>query len=83
MPGGTRGRSSLTSAAAAEIREEEQGTRLVLAGGDCLLRPHDRVLDLHSGVAGPAELAGVTGVVALHLERFGRRGDLRVDWHRG
>jgi hypothetical protein len=66
-----------------EIREETDGIRIVLAdAGDCLLTSRDGVLVLDATAVGAEELDRVTAVVGSHLERFGRRNELRVDWHR-
>jgi hypothetical protein len=64
------------------VREEARGTRLVLAGGDCLLRPDGGTLHLEAAAPGEPELDRVTHVVGSHLERFGQRNELRVEWHR-
>jgi hypothetical protein len=66
-----------------EVREEADGTRLVLGDGDCLLRPHDGTLDLHASAVDLAGLDQVTAVVGSHLERFGQRNELSVVWQRG
>lgn len=65
-----------------EVSEDVDGTRLVFADGDCLLRPAEGTLDLHVSATGPAELDRLTSVVGAHLERFGQRQELRVTWRR-
>jgi uncharacterized protein len=65
-----------------EIREEPDGIRIVLAVGDCLVRPVDGTLDLTATAPGSDELDVVTRVVGSHLERFGQRNELTVDWRR-
>jgi hypothetical protein len=66
-----------------EIREEADGIRIVLAGtGDCLLTSGEGVLVLAATAGGPDELDRVTSVVGSHLERFGQRNELQVDWRR-
>lgn len=65
-----------------EIREEAAGTRIVLADGECLLRSADGALVLEAGATGEPELDRVTHVVGSHLERFGQRNELSVEWHR-
>jgi hypothetical protein len=63
-----------------EVREEADGIRLVLAGGDCLLVSRDETLELHASATGRPELERVTQVVGSHLERFGQRNELQVSW---
>ena len=65
-----------------EVREEAAGTRIVLAGGECLLRSVDGALVLEASGPGEPELDRVTQVVGSHLERFGQRNELTVEWHR-
>ena len=65
-----------------EIREETEGTRIVLTVGDCLLVAREGSLDLLATAAGPDELDTVTHVVGSHLERFGQRNELQVTWQR-
>ena len=66
-----------------EVREEADGTRLLLpGGGECLLRPADGTLELAAVATGPDELDRVTSVVGSHLERFGQRQELQVSWTR-
>jgi uncharacterized protein len=66
-----------------EIREEADGIRVVLADtGDCLLTSREGALDLRATAIGPDELDRVLHVVGSHLERFGQRNELQVDWHR-
>jgi uncharacterized protein len=66
-----------------EIREEAGGIRIVLAEtGDCLLTSREGALDLAASAVGPDELDRVTHVVGSHLERFGQRNELAVDWQR-
>ena len=66
-----------------EVRVEADGTRVVLAVGDCLLRSHEGHLELLATAPGPEELERVESVVGSHLERFGQRNELRVVWQRG
>ena len=63
-----------------EVREEAAGTRLVLAVGECLLRPAGQTLVLEARAADQAGLDRVTEVVGSHLERFGQRNELSVVW---
>src|SRR5829696_6577015 len=66
-----------------EIREETDGIRIVLADtGDCLLAAREGALDLRATAVGPEELDRVMQVVGSHLERFGQRNELQVDWQR-
>lgn len=64
----------------AEVREEEGGTRIVLPGGDCLLSAGDGALRMDATAADEESLGVVTDVVGRHLERFGQRHELRVEW---
>ena len=64
----------------AELREEGAGTRILLAGGDCLLSAADGVLRLDVSASDEESLGLVTDVVGRHLERFGRRNELQVEW---
>lgn len=66
-----------------EVHDDPAGTRLVLNDGECLLQPGDQVLELRASAPEIAGLDHVTHVVGSHLERFGRREELRVDWRRG
>jgi uncharacterized protein len=63
-----------------EVREEADGTRLVLGDSDCLLRPRGRTLELSASAVDQAGLDRVTHVVGSHLERFGQRNELSVVW---
>jgi len=65
-----------------EVLEEETGTPLKLAGGECLLQPHGETLELLASAPSVAELDRVTQVVGSHLERFGQRNELHVEWQR-
>ena len=65
-----------------EVREEADGTRIVLAVGDCLLQSHEGRLELLATAPGPEELGRVADVVGRHLERFGQRNELQVVWRR-
>jgi hypothetical protein len=65
-----------------EVIEEATGTRLRLAGGECLLRPSGDALELLASAPTVAELDQVTDVVGSHLERFGQRNELHVSWQR-
>jgi len=66
-----------------EIREEPDGIRVVLADtGDCLLARGDGALEMTAIAIGPEELDRVMHVVGSHLERFGQRNELQVNWRR-
>jgi len=65
-----------------EVVEEATGTRLKLAGGECLLRPQGETLELLASAPSVAELDLVTQVVGSHLERFGKRNEMHVEWQR-
>ncbi|MGX5358076.1 DUF2218 domain-containing protein [Kocuria sp. KH4] len=64
----------------AEIRDEADGPRVVLAVGSCLLLAGDRALELRARSATPDGLERVQQVVGSHLERFGQREGLSVAW---
>ena len=65
-----------------EVIEEQTGTRLLLAGGECLLRAGSGALELHASAPTTEALERVTDVVGSHLERFGQRKELQVTWRR-
>jgi hypothetical protein len=65
-----------------EVVEEASGTRLKLAGGECLLRPQGETLELLACAPTAEELDRVMTVVGSHLERFGQRNELLVEWQR-
>ena len=63
-----------------EIGTEAEGPRIVLSAGSCLLVAGESALQLHAA-AGTAEgLERVQQVIGSHLERFGQREGLTVDW---
>lgn len=64
----------------AEVREEPGGIRLILGGGECLLQPGDDVLTMTATAPDAEALGVVTDVVGRHLERFGQRNELVVEW---
>ena len=63
-----------------EIREEASGTRIVLAGGSCLLESLDGILRMTATASTPNALEQVQQVVGSHLVRFGQRNELEVSW---
>ena len=64
----------------AEIRDEAHGTRILLAGGDCLLTATQNALILEAHGPDQETLDRVAEVVGRHLERFGQRNELVVVW---
>ena len=66
----------------AEVRDETDGTRLVLGAGSCLLVVGDGVLELRAEAPSDDDLTRVTDVVGSHLQRFGQRNELAVTWLR-
>ena len=66
----------------AEVRDEADGTRLVLGSSSCLLVAADGVLELRAEAETAEDLDRVTDVVGSHLERFGQRNELVVAWLR-
>jgi len=65
-----------------EVREESDGVRIVFDAGDCLLIPANGTLELLATAESAASLDRVTQVVGSHLERFGARNELVVEWGR-
>jgi uncharacterized protein len=65
-----------------EVVEEAGGTRLKMAGGECLLRPGGETLELLASAPSAEDLDRVMQVVGSHLERFGQRNELHVEWQR-
>jgi hypothetical protein len=65
-----------------EVVEQDAGTLLRLAGGECLLRSQGDALELHASAPTAEALERVTAVVGSHLERFGQRNELLVSWQR-
>jgi hypothetical protein len=63
-----------------EVIEQPDGTLIRLAGGECLLRPQPEALELVASAAAADDLQLVMKVVGSHLERFGQRNELQVDW---
>ncbi|MFF0991373.1 DUF2218 domain-containing protein [Kocuria nitroreducens] len=64
----------------AEIRTEAEGPRIVLTVGSCLLVPGDHALELRAQSETREGLERVQKVVGSHLERFGQRDGLAVEW---
>jgi uncharacterized protein len=66
----------------AEVREETDGTRIVLGDASCLLQSRPGSLELSATADNSEALERVMDVVGRHLERFGQRNELHVDWTR-
>ncbi|MFD9667119.1 DUF2218 domain-containing protein [Rhodococcus sp. NPDC059968] len=64
-----------------EFHAEVLGPRIVLSMGSCLLIPHEASLELRAEAETAEQLQQLEQVVGSHLERFGRRDDLTVQWH--
>ena len=64
----------------AEVREEADGSRLVIGTGSCLVVPGTGVLDLRAEAPDTEMLGVVQDVVGRHLVRFGEKDKLVVDW---
>ncbi|MGA5893742.1 DUF2218 domain-containing protein [Streptomyces venetus] len=65
----------------AQVRQIDGDTEITFDEGACLLQPGDNVLHLRASSRDEDGLAIVKDVVGRHLERFGQRHELRVDWH--
>jgi hypothetical protein len=65
-----------------EVREDADGTRIVLGGSSCLLQSRPGSLELSATADSSDALERVMDVVGSHLERFGQRNQLHVDWTR-
>jgi uncharacterized protein len=64
----------------AEVREEAEGSRLVIGEGSCLVVAGTGVLDLRAEAPSTESLDIVQDVVGRHLVRFGEKDELVVDW---
>lgn len=64
----------------AEVRIEAEGPRIVLTLGSCLLVTGEHTLELRACADTVDGLEQVQQVVGSHLERFGQREGLTVDW---
>ncbi|MBA8826012.1 hypothetical protein FHX42_003378 [Saccharopolyspora lacisalsi] len=66
------------------VEEDHEGTRITLPGergsGSCLLRCTDGLLALEVEAESAEVLDVVHDVVGRHLERFGQRDGLAVEW---
>jgi len=63
-----------------EVREDDDGTRIVFGTGDCVLTSRPGALELRATAENGEALEQVKDVVARHLERFGQRNELQVTW---
>ncbi|MFC9335769.1 DUF2218 domain-containing protein [Arthrobacter sp. NPDC057009] len=63
-----------------QIIDEPDGLRIVLETGDCLLQTRAGVLVMKARADSEPNLETVKRVIAVHLERFGQRNELRVEW---
>jgi len=66
----------------AEVRAEADGTRIVLGDSSCLLQSRPGSLELSATADSDDALERVMDVVGRHLERFGQRNELHVEWTR-
>ena len=64
------------------LPDAPDGGRLVFSDGSAALRPSDGRLLLEVSAQDADGLAHVEDVVKRHLERFGARNELSVDWQR-
>ncbi|MFF0905484.1 UNVERIFIED_CONTAM: DUF2218 domain-containing protein [Kocuria sp. CPCC 205316] len=67
----------------AEIRDEAEGSRVVLTVGSCLLVAGAHALQLRAESGAADGLEWVQQVIGSHLERFGQREGLTVAWSAG
>ena len=65
----------------AQVLEATGNIEIKFDEGACLLTPGDEVLDLRASAPDEDGLTIVKDVVGRHLERFGQRSELHVDWH--
>ena len=63
-----------------EIREIGEDIAIVLTVGECRLHSTPAALELTATAGSGDDLAVVTRVVGSHLERFGQRNELAVNW---
>ena len=66
-----------------EIREEGPVTRIVTSDGECVLSSAPGLLVMQASAATTDDLERVKHVVGSHLERFGERNELTVEWRVG
>jgi caffeoyl-CoA O-methyltransferase len=71
--------SHLGRKATTELRPDETGV-IAVHDGQCTLTGEGELLVLQASAEGAEGLAHIQDVVGRHLERFGARADLRVEW---
>jgi caffeoyl-CoA O-methyltransferase len=71
--------SHLGRKATTELRADETGV-IAVHDGRCTLTSEGELLVLEASAEGAEGLAHIQDVVGRHLERFGARTDLRVEW---
>jgi caffeoyl-CoA O-methyltransferase len=71
--------SHLGRKATTELRADETGV-IAVHDGQCTLTSHGELLVLKASAEGAEGLAHIQDVVGRHLERFGARADMRVEW---
>ncbi|MCP2046577.1 DUF2218 domain-containing protein [Paenarthrobacter histidinolovorans] len=64
----------------AEVRTEQDGERIILTVGSCLLLPRAEAIELRAESSTHEGLERLTEVIGSHLERFGQRDGLLVRW---
>ncbi|BBH65880.1 hypothetical protein ACTI_25650 [Actinoplanes sp. OR16] len=64
-----------------EIKEIGEDIAIVLTVGECRLHSTPEALELTATADTEEDLKTVTRVVGSHLERFGQRNELAVDWN--
>jgi caffeoyl-CoA O-methyltransferase len=71
--------SHLSHKATTELRSDETGL-ITVHDGQCKLIGNGELLVLEAAADGAEGLAHIQDVVGRHLERFGARAALRVEW---
>jgi len=66
-----------------EIREEGAVTRIITSAGECAVLSAPGVLEMRATADTTEDLERVMHVVGSHLERFGQRDELTVEWQLG
>ncbi len=64
------------------LDDAPEGGRLVFVYGTATLRPQDGALQIDAAAPDEEGLDHVEDVIKRHLERFGTRSELTVDWSR-
>jgi hypothetical protein len=65
----------------AAVIERADGIEITIDAGACLMTVRDDALELRASAADGPALDVVKDVIGRHLERFGQRNELHVDWH--